>query len=103
MHLFVLVGLCEAAHGAMDSGLRGAEARLAARTGLVLRRGGAARAERGPGGDQDDVRERELRRVTQAEHGEAAVARDEADGERAAVAPVQAIRHDRRPPLVMRI
>ena len=34
-----------------------------------------------PGGDVVIVRERELRRSTQAEHGEAVVASDEADGE----------------------
>ena len=42
------------------------------------------RVERGPGGDGDDVmcEERELRRVSQAEHGETVIARDEADCER---------------------
>jgi hypothetical protein len=39
-----------------------------------------------PGGERDGavVRERGLRRVAQAEHGEAVIARDEADGEHAA-------------------
>jgi hypothetical protein len=46
----------------------------------------ALRTESVPGGDKGVVivGERELRRVTQAEHGEAAVTRDEADGEHAA-------------------
>jgi hypothetical protein len=35
--------------------------------------------------------ERELRRVAQAEHGEAVIAAGEADGEHAAGVPVQAV------------
>jgi hypothetical protein len=44
------------------------------------------RTEFGRSGDDEDVmcRERELRRVTEAEHGEATVAGEEADGEHAA-------------------
>jgi hypothetical protein len=42
--------------------------------------------------------ERRLRRVTQAEHGEAAVAGDEPDGEHAAVASLESLgRVDKRP------
>lgn len=64
---------------AADGGGRGSER-------AVPHLGGELRTERGPGGDDEDVmcEEQELRRVTQTEHGEPAVARDEADGEHAA-------------------
>lgn len=50
------------------------------------RRASDGAVERCPGGEVEVVvvRERGLRRVAQAERGEAAVARDEADGEHAA-------------------
>jgi len=46
----------------------------------------ALRTEFRPGADDEGVmrEERDLRRATQAEHGEAVVTRDEADGEHAA-------------------
>lgn len=55
---------------------------------------GALRTERVPGGTEDDEisGERELRRVAQAEHGEAMVAGEETDGEHGAVTPVAARR-----------
>lgn len=58
---------------------------------------GAVARQRGrsafPGGDANDaiVRERELRCATQAEHGEAMIAGDEAHGEHAAVASLDSV------------
>lgn len=70
----------------MDGGFRGAHAQLAVRARLFRDGGGIVRTERVPGVGGEGVmcEERELRRAAQAEHGEAVIARDEADGEHAA-------------------
>jgi len=68
----------------MDGEFLAANPGRAVRRGSVPRDGRELRTECRPGGNGGDVmwEERGLRRLTQAEHGEAAVARDEADGER---------------------
>jgi len=76
--------------------------------GAIRERDAGLRVELGRGGDGDDEmsQERKLRRVAQAEHGEAAVARDEADGERAAgphPAPTWGVHRVPGPGFVMRI
>src|SRR5512134_2952379 len=70
----------------MDDGFRDAHARLAVRTRLVRGRGEMVRTERVPsvGGEAVMSEERGLRRVVQAEHGEAVIAGNEAGGEHAA-------------------
>lgn len=76
----------EGAQRAMDAIVRSPEAGERGRQMAIRERGGALRTECCPGGNAEivTVRERKLRRATQAEHGQAAVARDEADGEHAA-------------------
>lgn len=75
-----------AAHRRMDGDFRAADAGRRGPTRAVPRPARGLRTECRPGGDADvvTVRERELRRATQAEHGKAVIAADEADGENAA-------------------
>ena len=70
----------------MDGEFRGGCATERGPRPSIRGRRDALRTECWPDGDVEDVmcRERGLRRVTQAEHGKAVIAPDEADGEHGA-------------------
>jgi hypothetical protein len=88
-----------AAQRRMDAGIGAAEPESSLGGRRFAGGEGALLAERGPGGDEDDVMsgERELRCATQAEHGEPMIGGDEAHGEHAAG---DRARLSSRPPVV---